>query len=85
MRIDTVNRTPVEQGAEKSGPAAPQTPHEKGAAAGSDQAEISQLAQSLATPDRNRVEQLRLQIQSGNYDVSAEAVAAALIDAHLRE
>jgi flagellar biosynthesis anti-sigma factor FlgM len=85
MRIDAVNRTPVAQGAEKSRPADPQTPIEKGAAAGSDQAEISQLAQSLATPDTNRVEQLRLQVQSGNYDVSAEAVAAAIIEAHLRE
>ena len=85
MRIDAVNRIPVELGAEESGPAAPQTPIEKVAAAGLDQAEISQLAQSLATPDTNRVEQLRLQVQSGNYDVSAEAVAAAMIEAHLRE
>jgi flagellar biosynthesis anti-sigma factor FlgM len=51
----------------------------------SDQAKISQLAQSLATPDANRVEELRLQIQSGNYNVSAEAVAAAIIDSHLKE
>jgi anti-sigma28 factor (negative regulator of flagellin synthesis) len=85
MRIDALNRTPVEQGAEKSGPAAAQMPIEKPAAAGSDQAEISQLAQSLASPGADRIEQLRLQLQSGNYDVSAEAVAAAIIEAHLRE
>ena len=84
MRIDALNRTSVQQGAEKSAPAAPQT-LEKEADAGSDQAEISQLAQSLATPKADRVEQLRLEVQSGKYDVSAEAVAAAIIDSHLKE
>jgi anti-sigma28 factor (negative regulator of flagellin synthesis) len=42
-------------------------------------------AESLATPDANRIEQLRLQIESGDYDVSAEAVAAAIVDSHLKE
>jgi anti-sigma28 factor (negative regulator of flagellin synthesis) len=83
MRIDALNRTPVEQGAEKSGPAVPQTLGKE--ADRSDQAEISQLAQSLATPSADRVEQLRLEVQSGKYDVSAEAVAAAIIDSHLKE
>ena len=85
MRIDALNRTPIPPDAEKSGPAAPQIPVDKEADAGSDQAKISQLAQSLATPVANRIEQLRLQIQSGNYDVSAEAVAAAIIDNQLKE
>ncbi len=85
MRIDALNRTPIQQGAEESGPAAPQTPLEKEAAAGSDHAEISQLAQSLATPNADRVEQLRLQVQSGQYDVSAETLAAAVISAHLKD
>ncbi len=82
MRIDALNRTPVEQGAEKSGPA---TPQETKVSAGSDQAEISQLTQSLATPNADRVEQLRVEVQSGKYDVSAEAVAAAIIESHLKE
>jgi flagellar biosynthesis anti-sigma factor FlgM len=85
MRIDALNRTPLQQGAEKSGPSAPPTPTGKEVAAGSDQAEISALAQSLATPNADRVEQLRLEVQSGQYDVSAETVAAALISAHLKE
>jgi anti-sigma28 factor (negative regulator of flagellin synthesis) len=84
MRIDALNRTPVEQVAEKSGPAVPQT-LENEAAARSDQAEISQLAQSVATPHADRTEQLRLEVQSGKYDVSAEALAAAIIDSHLKE
>jgi flagellar biosynthesis anti-sigma factor FlgM len=85
MRIDALNRTPISPEAEKSGPAASQIPLDKEADAGSDQAKISQLAQSLATPDANRVEQLRLQVQSGNYNVSAEAIAGAIIDSHLKE
>ena len=85
MRIDGLNRTPLQQGAEKSGPSAPQTQIGKEAAAGSDHAEISALAQSLATPNADRVEQLRLELESGQYDVSAETLAAAVIKAHLKE
>jgi len=85
MRIDGLNRTPLQRGAEKSGPSAPQTPIGKEAAAGSDHAEISALAQSLATPNADRIEQLRLQVQSGQYDVSAETIATAVINAHLKE
>jgi len=85
MRIDALSRTPLQQGAEKSGPSAPQTPLDKETAAGSDHAAISALAQSLATPNADRVEQLRLQVQSGQYDVSAETLAAAVIDAHLKD
>jgi anti-sigma28 factor (negative regulator of flagellin synthesis) len=85
MRIDDLNRTPVTPGAEKSGQTAQQRPLEKDAVAGSDQAEVSHLAQSLAAPDPGRIEQLRLQVQSGSYNVSAQTVANALIDAHLKE
>ena len=85
MRIDALNRTPIPQDADKSGPTAPQVSLDKEVGAGSDQAKISHVAESLATPHANRVEELRMQIQSGNYDVSAEAVAAAIIDSHLKE
>ncbi len=88
MRIDDLNPTPLTPGTEKSGQAVQQRPAEKDAVAGSnqaDQAEVSQLAQSLAAPDPGRIDQLRLQVQSGSYDVSAQAVANALIDAHLKE
>ena len=79
MRIDALNRTSLTPGAEKSEPTAPTVP------AAADQADISRLAQSLAAPEASRVEQLRLQVESGSYDVSAEAVAKALIEAHLTE
>jgi anti-sigma28 factor (negative regulator of flagellin synthesis) len=85
MRIDDLNRTPATPGAEKSEQTAQEHPAEKEVVSSSDQAEVSHLAQSLAAPDSSRVEQLRLQVQSASYDVSAQVVANSLIDAHLRE
>ena len=85
MRIDDLNRTASTQSTEKAGPTAPTRSSEKESSVGSDQAEVSQTAQALAAPDPGRVEQLRLQVQSGNYDVSAQTVANALIDVHLKD
>jgi flagellar biosynthesis anti-sigma factor FlgM len=95
MRIDDLNRTPGTQATEQSGQTAQtRAPSQdspgtnlldKAAAAGADQAEVSQLAQSLAAPDSGRIEQLRAAVESGSYDVSAQAVASALIEAHLSE
>jgi anti-sigma28 factor (negative regulator of flagellin synthesis) len=84
MRIDDLNRTPVTPGTENSGQTAQQRP-EKEEVASSDQAEVSHLAQALATPDPGRIDQLRLEVQSGTYDISAQTVANALINAHLTE
>jgi len=40
----------------------------------------------VADTDKARaIEQLRIQVQSGSYDVSAETVAQALIDAHIKD
>jgi len=91
MRIDDLNRASVTPSTEQSGAIAPQgvpakeSSLDKSSVSGSDQAEVSQLAQSLAPPDSGRVEQLRLQVQSGSYNVSADAVANALIEAHLND
>jgi flagellar biosynthesis anti-sigma factor FlgM len=85
MRIDDLNRIPITPGTDKSGQTAQQRNKEREIAGGSDQAEVSHLARALATPDSGRVEQLRLQVESGNYDVSAQAVAKSLIDAHLKD
>lgn len=59
-----------------------------GGSAGADHADVSRLAQSLSgidpgRPDPSRLEQLRLQVESGSYEVSAQSVANALIEAHL--
>lgn len=86
MRIDDLNRLPVTSSPEASDPAAEKRgfPKESTVTAGSDQADVSQLAQALAAHGPERIEQLRLEVQSGKYDVSAETVAKALIEAHFK-
>ncbi len=87
MRIDDLNRTPLTQGTEKADPSAQKRAGVKDNASpgAPDQAEVSELAQTLAARDPDKIEQLRLEVQSGKYDVSAEAVAKAIIEAHLKE
>ena len=86
MRIDDLNRTPQTQSAEKADQAAQKRALEQKSTTtdGVDQAEVSQLARGLSPKDSQRIEQLRLEVQSGRYEVSAEAVAKALIDEHLK-
>ena len=87
MRIDDLNRAPLTQSAEKADTAGQKRAPEPNSAAahGTDQVDVSQLAQALATRDPKRIEQLKLEVESGKYDVSAEAVATAIIDSHLRD
>ena len=85
MRIDDLNRTPITQVTEKPGQRAQQNTESKDAIAGSDQAEVSHMAQSLSAPEPGRIEELRLQVESGTYEVSPQSVANALIEAHLTE
>jgi len=84
MRIDDLNRAPLTQETGKTEQTGGQSALEKDskAARGTDQAEVSQMAQALTTSDPQRLEQLRLAVQSGKYEVSAEAVANAIIDHH---
>ncbi len=94
MRIDDLNRASTTQGSEQAAQtaqsaqtaeqrAAGKDPLDKTGLSHSDKAEVSHLAQSLAAANPSKIEQLRLQVESGAYDVSAQAVAKALIDAHL--
>lgn len=90
MRIDDLNRASVTAGTEQSGSVGAErglgkNSPQKDAVAGSDQADVSQLAQSLTGTDPGRVEQLRLEVQSGSYNVSAEAVANSIVEAHLKD
>ena len=95
MRIDDLNRNAGTQTTEQAGPAGQSRSIEKESsdknipdstsAVGADQAEVSHVAQSLAAPGSGRLEQLRLSVQAGTYDVPAQAVASALIDAHLAD
>ncbi len=93
MRIDDLNRTPAAQSAEKTDQTAQQRPGTPGkdGVPGSDQAEVSSLARVLSAHDSapvrdsSRIEQLRLDVQSGKYNVPADAVAGAIVDAHLTD
>lgn len=90
MRIDDLNRASIATGTEQSGAVgtergAGNDSPQKDALAGSDQADVSQLAQSLTGSGSGRVEQLQLEVQSGSYNVPAEAVANSIIEAHLTE
>jgi anti-sigma28 factor (negative regulator of flagellin synthesis) len=78
MRIDDPIRTPLAQATEQSEQAVP-------AAAGVNEDEVAHFAQSIEVSDPDRIEQLRQQVQSGSYDVSAQVVAEAVIDAHQRD
>ncbi len=84
MRIDDLNRAPLTPETGKTEQPAGKSALEKDskAARGTDQADVSQMAQALTTGDPQRLEQLRLAVQSGKYEVSAEAVAQAIIDHH---
>jgi anti-sigma28 factor (negative regulator of flagellin synthesis) len=86
MRIDDLNRTPLTQGTEQTDQAAEKRALEKNSVTDStDQAEVSQLAKALSTSDPARLEQLRLQMQSGTYEVNSGATAKSIINAHLKE
>ncbi len=87
MRIDDLNRTPLTQGTEKTDASEQKHGAEKAGsqASGADQADVSALAQALSTHDAQRLEHLRLEVQSGKYQVSPEALAKAIIEAHSKE
>jgi len=87
MRIDDLNRTPVTQGAEKpdAGSGKRAVEGDRAGASGTDQVEVSNLAQALSGEDANRLDQLKLQVESGTYSIPAEELAKAIIHSHLKE
>ena len=88
MRIDDLNRSNGAQSAEKAD-ALTLDRRSAGtsgkAVSNSDHADVSALARALSANEPKRIEELRLAIQSGKYDVPSEVVAGAVIDAHLTE
>jgi anti-sigma28 factor (negative regulator of flagellin synthesis) len=86
MRIDDLNRTPLTQGTEKTDQAAQKRALDQNSVSdSSDEAEVSQLAQALSTSDPARLEQLRLQVESDTYQVTPDALAQSIINAHSKE
>jgi len=81
MRIDDLNRAPQAPPTEKT-KAEPANANRESQAqsADGDKAEISTFAHALQPQDSQRLEQLRLDVQSGHYQVSGEKVAKAIVD-----
>lgn len=82
MRIDNTDRAPQAQTTER-----PQAPVERSKtgqlpAISSDPVDVSPLARALDSADPRRLEHLRLQVQSGTYQVDAQATAGSMIDEH---
>jgi anti-sigma28 factor (negative regulator of flagellin synthesis) len=86
MRINDQYRIPATQAAEKTDQATESRPLEQNSIANNaDQTLVSDLAKALMATDPGRLEQLRLEVQSGKYDPSADAVAKSIISAHMKE
>ncbi len=85
MRIDDVNRSPLPQAAEKANSGSAVRGENDRAGNGADNAEISPLARALQTSDPQRLERLRLDVQSGRYQVSGDSVAKAIVNDALSE
>lgn len=95
MRIDDLNRALQTQEAAKTDAVGPDRAKAGGSSspeADSDAASISALATRALDPALNatsnrtndaRLEVLRLQVERGEYHVSAQDVAASLIDQHI--
>lgn len=95
MRIDDFNRSVPAQQTDKTGAISPgntgKLNEASSEAADPDAADISPLAAHALDPSlgaaaaqarQARIEQLRLQVQRGEYNVSAEEVAGSIIDQH---
>jgi flagellar biosynthesis anti-sigma factor FlgM len=84
MRIDDLNRPGQTQAAERTERAGEQDKNERSARSSSDQVDISQLANALNSADTHRIEQLRLQVSAGTYQVQPDVVAKSIIDEHVK-
>ena len=87
MRIDDLNRTTVTQGAQQAEQTSEKRASEKSGglrAASGDQANVSSLARALSSRDAQKLEQLRLEVQSGN-NVPAGEIANSIISSHLKD
>ena len=81
MRIDDVNRAPQTPVTEKTKAEPANAIRESQAqSTDGDNAEISSFAHALKPQDSQRLEQLSLDVQSGQYRVSGEKVAKAIVD-----
>jgi anti-sigma28 factor (negative regulator of flagellin synthesis) len=89
MKINDSTRTPQAESPGKANPAVPRpNPQELEPAADktTDRAELSAVGRdALTTTAPAKLEALRRQIDSGAYQVSAEEMAKAIVEAHIRK
>jgi anti-sigma28 factor (negative regulator of flagellin synthesis) len=88
MRIDDLNRTTVTQGAQQAEQTSEKRASEKSGglrAASGDQANVSSLAHALSSRDAQKLEQLRLEVRSGKYNVPAGEIANSIISSYLKD
>ena len=85
MRIDDLNRAAQPQPAERADRAGEHAKNDPASHPSSDQVDISQLAHSLSHEGADRLDQLRLQVQKGPYQIEPGEVAKALIADHLKD
>jgi len=86
MKINDPTRTPETESPSKAVPRPNPQELETAAEGTTDRAELSTVGrEALTTTDPARLEALRRQIDSGAYHVSAEEMAKAIIEAHLRK
>ncbi|HYK18090.1 MAG TPA: flagellar biosynthesis anti-sigma factor FlgM [Bryobacteraceae bacterium] len=88
MRADDLNRTAVRRGAQQAEETSEKRASEKSGdlqAASGDQANVSSLARALSSRDAQKLEQLRLEVQSGKYNVPAGEIANSIISSHLKD
>ena len=87
MRADDLNRTAVRRGAQQAEETSEKRASEKSGglrAASGDQANVSSLAHALSSRDAQKLEQLRLEVQSGN-NVPAGEIANSIISSYLKD
>jgi len=84
MRIDDLNRPSQAPPAERTERTGERTGSDRAELNASDQVDISQLAHTLNSTDGTRIEQLRLQVKAGTYQVQPGLVANSIIDEHLK-
>lgn len=86
MRINNSNLTGVSSaaGAEKVAGAAERQRADAAKSEPTDVGDLSSLASRLAASNEDRIERLRQAVQDGSYQADPAAIAARLIDEHLK-
>ena len=86
MRIDDASRLSQSPSVDRAQLTNQERAQGTGTKADGDHAHISDLAKALETTGSNekRIEALRIQVQAGQYQVSAPELAGNILDSHIK-